>query len=171
MIIQRIPQLGFTVRPVTVVNQGASNGPRVATATFERARYSSPRFEVWIVAEVDGNRYQDESGVRRRAGRAAVPIGRKAANLIACGDLRPKLWLATQDPPWGRASWRYREKFESYDRVAVGVADFRTDSDGEADLRVPPALITKVASELRALADSLHVAIDDPGFRDVFGGR
>jgi len=163
-------ETGFSVRPVTVVSQGASNGPRIAAATFERGRYwSKPRFEVQITAEVDGNRYQDESGVRRRAGRAAVPVGRRAADQIAKGLLEPQTELTGQDPPWARVIWRYVETFEGFRRVATALAEYRIN---DGDELAPPELLTaRVVNELRALSDSLHVSIDDPAFIQVFGGR
>ena len=161
---------GFDVRPVTVVSHGASNGPRIATATFERRHWlSKPRFEVWIAAEVDGARYQDESGVRRRAGRAAVPVGRRAADQIANSRLEPETVLTGQEQPWVRATWRHVEAFDGFSRVVTASADYLVIDEGA--LNPPEGLNERIVRELRALSDSLHVSIDDPAFRYLFGGR
>lgn len=161
----------FSVRPVSVVNQGARFGPRVATATFEVRRYTRQLFEVSVSADIDGAKYQDESGVRRRAGRAAVPIARRAAALIGSGEIQPKLSIRSVVPAWANAVWFYREEFEGFGRAVRASADFRPASTEKEHLQAPEDVTAQVAQTLRNIATDLHVAIDDPDFRSIFGGR
>lgn len=161
----------FNVRPITVVNKGASFGPRVATATFTFAHYRLPRFEVSVSADIDGTKYQDESGVRRRAGRAAVPVARRAASAIASGELAPSAVLTSADAGWCRATWLHLEEFEGFARVARASVDFRTVATIADEMQPPEELVAVVVQTFRSIANDLHVSIDDPEFRPIFGGR
>jgi hypothetical protein len=163
-------KLGFTVTPVLAVNKGASFGPRIATATFGRSRYESPRWAVRIVVDLDGAAYQDESAVRRRGGRAAVPVGRRAAKAIASGALSPIFEPRSRAPDWATASWTYEETFDGYSRRVTASADFNCAGDAH-EPRLPEGLARKIADEIEFIADRLHTAIDDPFFAPLFGGR
>ena len=162
--------VSYQILPIIVVNEGASFGPRVATTVFRNDLWHQRPFrQVDLVIDLDGRQYQDESGIRRRAGRAAVTFGRNAAKRIGGGSVVPVLKKTTSDPPWATASWEYEEVFEGFRRLVRARADFPFNSD-DAELVIPPSLAEIVASQLRRMCDDLHVTIDDPAFSAVFGG-
>ena len=161
----------FWVLPIILVNKGASNGPRIATVTFESGIGRRPRLAVRVTADIDGAKYQDESGVRRRAGRAAVPVGRRASNLIANGTLRPSLRFTVGASPWAEARWSHSEEFEGFGRVVTATANFRAGTTITENLTIPEDLLAQVAGELKALSDGLHASIDDSRYIQVFGGQ
>lgn len=166
----------ISVGQVMVVNVGASNGPRVATASFNKSHYRpSPSRSVAISVDVDGRRYQDEGAIRRRAAQAAVGVGKRAATKILSGAAPPtvertsRVDLLPGEPVWAQASWHLSETFEGYDRRVTVRADFKPVD--EADLTPPAGLVKRAGDELMWLATNLHGSVDDPVNRWVFGGR
>lgn len=154
--------------PVLVVNVGASNGPRIATASFDNMYLGAGgRRNATVAVDLDGRQYQDEGPIRRRAARAAVPVAKQAAAAILNG-LEPELEYANREGSWGRAAWMFVETFEGFERRASAVIDFNLVGE---NLAVPEAVTARAADDLMALSETLHVAIDDPAYRSVFGAR
>lgn len=163
---------GITVHvgPIIVVNEGASNGPRVASASFECwSGWRGPRHTVRVVVDVDAREYQDEGAIRRRGARAAVPVAKRAATAIASETSSPALALKSKDPPWGNAVWSISEAYEGFQRRVIASADFRL-VDGE-ELALPTAVRNQVSADLTALSITLHTALEDPANWPIFGGR
>ena len=165
----------FRVQPVTVVNKGASFGPRVASTSFYDWRNSLkgqlPHYRVQISADVDGAIYQDAGAVRRRVARAAVPVGRRAAAGILDGSIAPSFSVRTSESSKiVTAAWLHAEQFEGFERRVLVQASYRAQDHVATD-EAPPAVLKTAALTLKGLADELHVAVDDPANRSIFGGK
>jgi hypothetical protein len=163
--------LAFEVMPVIFFNR-PNSGTMIATASFRRiAGAREPRLDITISADLDARQYREESAIRRRAGRAAVAVGVRAAKSISNGTMPPLLVMATRQPRRARASWICEEWFEGFSRRLSVLAEFRADNQHEGSLRAPQELLDRVARSIRVITDGLHVAIDDPEYHQIFGGR
>lgn len=159
----------ISVEPVIVVNVGASFGPRTVTSAFKLndGFWRGPQREAMIAVDLDGNQFQDEAQVRRRAARAAVLVGKQTATAIRAGSLLPSVFRYRPDGEWVGVLFERAVEYEGWARRIKAKSDFKLPV--EMKPVVPEDAAQRAADGLQRLSEWLHTAVDEPENRWCFG--